>query len=265
MKIAYKIIILICLVSCSNKKEQSKINSTISSDILEFYETHFKSDIPNSNLFELSKDSLEIKGLDITLFSIKMSGSHPTDQIIIRDNLTKRIFQYAKYNYYIQSYLNEHQILEILHNNLECRFYDAICIERVLNQVERKSSKPINLNQLDSIISFHQNQFTNRIESLSELDSALSIIYNPDSTKIINNDIIKIKNYLSEKLDENKILIYRNLDHYLDVYEINPNDEFETWEYRTKLYERNDSKRFTYALLNTHLKRTKIGKSDEKK
>ncbi len=214
----------ICSLSILNCKhssvESKKTENIIANDILDFYNKMFRG---MGNAYTLTNDSLKINGLNVTLFFVRWEASHGTDYILMRDNITARIFMIRNSRAGYKEYMGEAQIAKIL-SNRDPRFYEEAMFKYPLTDLNaffcqtERLGKPFNdYNQLDSLLSFKRN-LTRRIKTVAQLDSSLAGISSKNSSAVKT-----IKEELTNSLNKNEVLIHDHFQ-YLSIYGISPSN-----------------------------------------
>jgi len=230
------IIFTLFIYSCKESihSYQNSLTDSKNASIQTFFDSTF--DTYNvdghSHIFKLVKDSLKLKCMNSTLFSVSFMGSHGTDYTIIRDDLSKRFFILPQNRGNIQKFYNIATLTLLVTDSigptlppLEPMEYELIGIEQFINQSSMLKNRSFSLEELDTLLQFKKTyDLGDRIYTTSQLVSAFEKVF-PNTEKFSkseNEQIRIIKSALKSKLETKQALIYYASNFYLNVYEINP-------------------------------------------
>ena len=212
MKRHYVDVLQICLVlSGCTHGGMDESQRTSRSPIDSFFHEHF------GEATELHSDSLVIKDLGVTVYSIHALASHGTDFRLVSDDRTGGIFAVPIYRDYFIQFLPPALILSSLSGSDELVIANSIelGLEAFMNQASRLSNAPMTYDQLDSILTFTSNTGFNRIRSEAGLDSVYSMITQGAERSDEQGEIL---NLLRNKLQARQILLYNYSDDCLEAF-----------------------------------------------
>lgn len=178
-------------------------------------------------------DSLDITSLNSVLYSVDDVNSFDEDDyVIIMDRLIGLFYPLVRHHWpsFNRSLSQEFQLMVLRNDSaghiIEPVNYDFLGLEAFLNNCQILKTRDINLNVLDTIFRFYENEFI-RLKETSQIDKILDrIILNSDKDNSQSVSYIEMKrSILKDKILRENVYLYTlpyDWQEFIAYFELNP-------------------------------------------